>query len=107
MTAVRKDLLDKIVVKYMTDLVNHLYFVFLEIWDLNQQTKWPGQKTQVFNVYDNRVGQGCTWYGHNLRVRQALKNIKWELIIGGRFLMAGDLNAHSQYIILIDIKNKM
>ena len=36
MTAVRKDLLDKIVVEHRTDLVNYPYFVHLEIWDLDQ-----------------------------------------------------------------------
>lgn len=32
---VKKDLLDKIVVKQKTDLVLHLYFILLEIWDLD------------------------------------------------------------------------
>ena len=44
-TVVRKDLLDKIVVEHRTDLVNHPYFVFLEIRDLDKQTKRPGRKT--------------------------------------------------------------
>lgn len=37
MTVVRKNLLNKIVVKHRTNLVNHLYFIFPEIWDLDQQ----------------------------------------------------------------------
>lgn len=45
MTAVRKDLLDKIVIEHRTDLVNHPYFIFLEIRDLDQRSKWPGRKT--------------------------------------------------------------
>ena len=56
MTAVRKDLLDKIFVEHRTDLINQPYFVLLEIWDLDQQTKRPGRKTRVLNVHDNRVG---------------------------------------------------
>ena len=95
MTAVRKDLLDKIAVEHRTDLVNHPYFILLEIRDLDQQSKRPGRKTRVLNAYDNRVGQGCTWTGNIPRVRRALEDIKWESIIRGRFLMAGDINAHS------------
>ena len=94
-TTVRKDLLDKIVVEHRTDLVNHPYFVLLEIRDLDQQTKRPERKTRVLNVYNNRVGQGCTWSENNSRVRRALEDIEWEPIIRGRFLMAGDVNAHS------------
>lgn len=37
MIAVRKDLLDKIVVEHRTDLVNHPYFILLEIRDLNNR----------------------------------------------------------------------
>ena len=39
MTAVRKDLLSKIIVEHRTDLINHPYFMLLEIRDLNQQFK--------------------------------------------------------------------
>ena len=95
MTAVRKDLLDKIVIEHRTNLVNHPYFILLEIRDLDQQSRRPGRKTQVINIYDNQVGQGCTWTGNTPRVRQALEDIKWESVIKGRFLMAGDINADS------------
>ncbi len=63
MTAVRRDLEDKIVVEDSRDLVNHLYFMLLEIRDLDLSKK-PGRKTRVLNVYDNQVGQGCTWTGN-------------------------------------------
>lgn len=69
------------VVEHRTDLVNHPYFILLEIRDLDQQTKWPERKTRVLNVYDNRVGQGCTWMGNTPRVRRALEDIKWDSII--------------------------
>lgn len=94
-TAIRKDLTDKLVVENRTDLVNHLYFILLEIWELDQQSKKPGRKTRALNVYDNRVGQSCTWSGGNPCIRRTLKDVKWEPIIRGRFLMAGDVNAHS------------
>ncbi len=59
-TAIRKDLTDKLVVENRTDLVNHPNFILLEIWELDQQSKKPRRKTRALNVYDNRVGQGCT-----------------------------------------------
>lgn len=45
MMVVKKDLLNKIVIEYKTDLVNYSYFIFFEIQDLNQQLKWPERKT--------------------------------------------------------------
>ncbi len=94
MTAMRRDLVNKIVVEHRTDLVNDLYFILLEIWDLDLSKK-PGRKTRVLNVYDNQVGQRYTWTGNTSRVRQTLEDIKWEVVIQGRFLMAGDINTHS------------
>lgn len=94
MTAVKRDLLNKIIVEHRTDLVNHPYFMLLEIRDLDL-SKQPRRKTRVLNAYDNRVGQGCTWTDHTLRVGRALEDIKWDSVIRGRFLMAGDINAHS------------
>ncbi len=60
MTAVRRDLVNKIIVEHKTDLVNHPYFMLLEIRDLNLSKK-PRKKTRVLNVYNNRVKQACIW----------------------------------------------
>ena len=76
MTAVRKDPTHKIVIENRTGLENHPYFILLEIRELDQQSKKPGRKTRGFNVYDNRVGQGCTWSRGNPCVRRALEDIK-------------------------------
>lgn len=63
MTAVQKELMDKIVVEHRNDLINHSYVMLLEIRELDPRSKKPGRKTWVINVYDNRVGRGCTWNG--------------------------------------------
>ena len=39
MTTVRKNLVDKIVVDHRMDLVNHLYFMLLELQELDPQSK--------------------------------------------------------------------
>ena len=45
MTAIRKDLVDKIVVDHRTDLIDHPYFMLLEICELDLRSKRPGRKT--------------------------------------------------------------
>lgn len=75
MTAVRKNLVDKIVIDHRTDLINHPYFMLLEIRELDPRSKIPGRKTQIVNIYDNRVGKDCTSDGGNLRTRRALEDI--------------------------------
>lgn len=55
MMAIRKDLIDKIVVENRINLVNHPYFILLEIWELDQYSKTPGRKTQALNIYNNQV----------------------------------------------------
>ena len=60
MTAMKKELIDKIVVDHRTNLVNHPYFILLEIWELDFWLKKPERKTRVVNLYDNWVGRDCT-----------------------------------------------
>ena len=36
---------------------------------------------RALNIYDNRVGQGCTWNGNNPCIRHALEDLNWEPII--------------------------
>ncbi len=75
MTAVKKDLVDKVVVDHKTDLIDHPYFMLLEVREIDSRSKRPGRKTRVINVYDNRVGRGCTWDGGIGRTRRALEDI--------------------------------
>lgn len=58
MIVVRKNLVDKILVDHKTDLVKHPYFILLEIYELDLRSKKLGKKTQIVNVYDNRIGTG-------------------------------------------------
>ena len=55
MTAVKKDLGDKIMVDYITDLIFHPYFILLGIRELYLQLKKLGRKTWVVNVYNNPI----------------------------------------------------
>ena len=49
----------------------------------------------MVNVYDNRVGQGCTWEGDMPQNQRVLEDIMWDRVIRGRVLFLGDVNAHS------------
>ena len=95
LTAVKKELVNKIIVDNRTDLVDHPYFLTLDIRDIDNRTNKPARRTRVINAYDNRVGQGCTWEGNTTRNRRALEDILWDRVIRGRVLLVGDMNAHS------------
>lgn len=95
LTAVKKELMSRIVVGNRTDLVDHPYFLALDIRDIDSRKNKPARRTRVVNSYDNRVGQGCTWEGSTPRNRRALEDILWDQVIRGRVLLLGDMNAHS------------
>lgn len=62
---------------------------------MDGQSDKPARRTRVVNVYDNRVGQGCTWEGDMPRSQRALEDIMWDRVIRGRVLFLGDVNTHS------------
>ena len=61
--AVKKELVDKIIVENRTDLIDHPYFLALNIQDMDSRLNKPATQTRVVNAYDNQVGQGNTWEG--------------------------------------------
>lgn len=75
MTIVRKNLIDKIMVDHRIDLVNHLYFMLLEIQKLDTQSKRPRRKIWVVNTYDNQIGRSCPWDNKINYVRRPLEDI--------------------------------
>lgn len=95
LTAIKKELVNKIIVDNRTDLVDHPYFLTLDIRDVDSRTNKPARRTRVVNAYDNRVGQGCTWEENTPQTRRALEDIVWDRVIRERVLLVGDMNAHS------------
>lgn len=75
LTAIKKELVSRIVVDNRTDLVDHPYFLALDIRDIDSRTNKPARQTRVVNSYDNRVGQGCTWEEGTPQNRRALEDI--------------------------------
>ena len=67
--------MNKIIVENRSDLVNHPYFLALDIRDVDGQSDNPTRRTRVVNIYDNRVGQRCMWEGETPQNRRALEDI--------------------------------
>ena len=56
--AVRKELLNKIIVENRTDLFSHPYDMVLDITEGQIHTKSRRKKTRIVNIYDNKLGKG-------------------------------------------------
>lgn len=95
LTAVRKDILNRVIIDNRTDLVSHPYCSVLDIKELHSLTRKVLRRTRVVNLYDNQVGRGQVWEGSSPRLRRAIQDISWKQIIKGRVLIVGDVNAHS------------
>lgn len=95
LVAVRKDILNKIIVKNQTDLVSHPYCMALDITEFGSLLSGRKRKTRIINVYDNKIGEGQRWQGSSPRVRRAIEDMSWQSLIKHRVLIVGDMNAHS------------
>ena len=67
----------------------------LDIKELYPQSGKFLRKIRMVNLYDNKVGRRQLWEGPTNSVRWVIQDIPWNLVIRGRVLIAGDMNAHS------------
>ena len=56
LTAVRKEIVNNVVLDNRLDLANHLYSLVLDIKELHPKTRKPISRTRVVNIYDSSVG---------------------------------------------------
>ena len=54
--AIKKDILNKVIIKNSIDLVTHLCCIILDIKKLNPVSGKYLRKTRVVNLYDNEIG---------------------------------------------------
>jgi hypothetical protein len=87
-TAVRRDIVDKTVLEARTDLIDHPYFIVVDVVE-------RGRRTRVVNCYDIWLGASHTYAGATQRNRRALTDVNWDPIFSGRCLILRDFNAHS------------
>lgn len=45
----------------MLDLVEYLYFLALDIREIDRQSEKPAKQTRIVNIYDNQVRQRYIW----------------------------------------------
>lgn len=58
LTAVWKDILDKVIIENRTDLVSYPYCSILDVKKLHPISQKVLRRTKVVNIYDNKVGRG-------------------------------------------------
>ncbi len=71
------------------------YCIVLDMRELDPVSRKYSRRKRVVNLYDNKIGNGCVWQGSSSIIRRAIQNIPWRLVIRGRVLIIGDMNAHS------------
>ena len=92
---IKRDLLTKIITEPCSDLLNHLYFLAIDVWELHPQSKQKRRKTRLINCYDNEISSNTMYIGDSDSNKRAIEDINWEPLIQGRIIFLGDFNAHS------------
>lgn len=95
LTAVRKNILNKVLIENQTDLVSHPYCFVLDIEELHSWSRKVMKKTRVINIYNNKFGRRQLWERSSTIMWQAIQDIPWKQIIQGQVVIVGDMNAHS------------
>ena len=95
LTAIRKDILEEVIINNRTDLVSHSYYLFVDIRERHPLSKKFSRKTRIVNFYDDKIGERYVWQGTRLAIRWVVQDICWKLVIRGRVLIVGDMNAYS------------
>ncbi len=57
--AIKKDILNKVIIENRTDFVSHLYCIVLDIMERNSGSGKYSTRTRVINLYHNKIGNGC------------------------------------------------
>ena len=81
LTAIRKDILNKIIIENWTDLASHPYCIVLNIKELNPVSRKYFRRTRIVNLYDNKIGNRCVWQGSSSTIHRAIKDIPWRQVI--------------------------
>ena len=92
---IRKNLINRIVIKKRSDLIDHPYLIVLNIGDFNQKTRIPIRRIKVINIYNQIIGREYTQLGAYLRKRRAMEDISQNKIIIERTIFISDFNAHN------------
>lgn len=61
--AVRKDILNNVIIENRADPVSHPYYIALNIQKRNPVSNKYFRKTRVVNLYNNKIWNRCVWHG--------------------------------------------
>ena len=53
---VQKNILDRVIIDNQTDLISHLYCLYLDINEFDPKSRKNLRKIRIINLYDNKVG---------------------------------------------------
>ena len=95
MIAVRKDILNRVMMNNRIDLIIYFYFLVINVREINSRIKRLDRRTQMINAYDITVRADHIWQELSSRVKRALQDIEWQAILQERALIVNDFNAHS------------
>lgn len=79
--AVKKNILDRVIIDNQTDLISHPYSFCLDNKEFDLKSEKCLRKTRIVNFYDNKIGQGQLWEGLYSRVQRAMEDIRCKQVI--------------------------
>lgn len=95
LSAVKKDILNRVVIKNQLNLISYLDYFCLDIQEFDLKSGKPLSKAGVINLYNNKFGSEQTWEKSHFTLQRVIQDICWRSDIRGRVLIVGDMNAHS------------
>ena len=58
---VKKDILNKVIIENLIDLVSHPHCIVIDIREFNPVSGKFSRKIKVVNFYDNKIDNRCIW----------------------------------------------
>ena len=75
LVAVKKDILNRVIMENWTNLISHPYCQILDIRELYLQSGRYLRKTRIVNLYDNKVRKDQPWQGPSASISRAIQDI--------------------------------
>ena len=72
LTAVQKDIVNKVTIDNRTDLASNPYCMVLDLKEPYRKSGKRPRRIRIVNLYDNKLGEGYPWQGTSIRVRRAI-----------------------------------
>ena len=76
MIAVRKDILNRVMMNNRIDLIVYFYFLVIDVREINSRIKKSDRRTRIINAYNITVRADHIWQELSSRMRKALQNIE-------------------------------